>query len=400
MPERPSIFCITSYEKGQRFLEEAHRLGCDVTLLTLDKHRQGSWPHESLAGFHTMPAELTDEQKLNTLMYLSRSQRIDRLVSLDEFDMEFAALAREHMRLPGMGQTATRLFRDKLAMRVAAKDAGVSTPEFTRVINHAEVGLFLETTRGPWLLKPRTNAATIGIRKVEEPDQIWPLLDELGDLQSHYVLERFVPGAVFHVEGVTWRGEVLFAAPHQYGQPPMKTMHQGGVFTTRALDPESEDARALIEAHARVIAALGMASGVTHTEFIRSDEDGRFYFLESAARVGGAHIADVVEHAVGLNPWVEWARIVVAELRGESYRLPELRHGFAGSVISLARQERPDTSAYSDAEIVQRLDRSYHAGLIVRSESAGRVQELVDGYAVRFLDEFCATAPVPDKPSA
>lgn len=73
-----------------------------------------------------------------------------------------------------------------------------------------------------------------------------------------------------------------------------------------------------------------MVSGVTHTEFIKSAEDGRFYFLESAARVGGAYIAEVVEAATGLNPWVEWARIEVAAMRGDAYAPAVSKGNFAG----------------------------------------------------------------------
>jgi biotin carboxylase len=397
---RPEILCISTYEKGQAFLREAHRLGVSVTLLTGERLRDGDWPREALTELITMPPGLTAEQIRNTVMYLGRTRRIDRIVALDEFDLEHAAMLREHMRLPGMGLTATAFFRDKLAMRVRAREAGVPVPEFSGVFHHDDLRQYMASVPGPWLLKPRTNASAIGIKTIHTPEELWPVLDALGDLQSSYVLERFVAGEVFHVEGITWKGEILFRAPHQYGQPPMKTMHQGGVFTTRAMAPESSDAQALAAVHAEVIRALGMVSGVTHTEFIKSAADGRFYFLESAARVGGAFIAEVVETATGINPWVEWARIEVATLRGEEYALPEVKSGFAGSVICLARQETPDTGGYDDAEIVHRLNRHHHAGLIVRSESADRVAALVESYGARFLDEFCASAPVPDRPSA
>lgn len=156
---------------------------------------------------------------------------------------------------------------------------------------------------GQWLLKPRTNASAIGIKRIETADELWPVLDQLGDLQSHYVLERFMPGEIFYVEGVTWEGKTLFGAAYQYGRPPFETMHQGGVFSTRGLDRESSDARELLRMQGRVLEALGLVSVVTHTEFIKSQADGEFYFLETAARVGGAHIAVVVEFASGINPW-------------------------------------------------------------------------------------------------
>jgi biotin carboxylase len=402
---RPTMLCISTYEKGQAFLREAARLGCDVILLTVEKLANADWPKDVLAEFHTMPeADVPERQAPEQVRRIADSiakrRKIARVVALDEFDLECAALVREHMRLPGMGQTATRFFRDKLAMRMGARAAGVAVPEFSGVFNDADLGAFMAGVEGPWLLKPRWNASAIGIKKIARAEELWPALDSLGELRTHHLLERFVPGEIFHVEGVTWGGEVLFAAPHKYGQPPMQTMHEGGIFTTRALGRDSDDAQGLRAIHRDTLAALGMRAGVTHSEFIKAHVDGKFYFLETAARVGGAYIADVVEYANGLNPWVEWARIEVAALRGEQYALPLLREGYAGSVISLARQQEPDTSAYNDPEIVHRLHKHHHAGLIVRSESAARVEQLLEEYGRRFLTDFYARMDAPDKPSA
>ncbi len=397
--QKPTILCISTYEKGQQFIQEAARLGCDVLLLTLEKHRHADWPHASLKRLITMPADLTPQQVLNTVAYHAREQRFNRIVPLDEFDLEIAALVREHMRLPGMGESETRYFRDKLAMRDRALAKGVPVPEFTSVFHYADVGRFLDSIPGPWLLKPRTSASAIGIRKFDSPEQIWPILDELGDLQTHYLLERFVPGEIFHVEGITWNRETVFAAPYKYGKPPLQTMHQGGVFSTRALRSDSSDARELDAIHRRLLNVLGMVSGVTHSEFIKSEADGKFYFLETAARVGGAHIADVVELASGINPWVEWARLEVAAILGRDYSLPPVRPLFAGSVISLARQEQPDLSSFDAPEVARRLDKHHHAGLLLQANTAERIETLVEQYSERFLNEFCAFQPPPDKPT-
>ncbi len=403
---RPVVLCLTTYEKGQGFLREMARLGAEVLLLTVDSLAGADWPREAIAQLWTMPANLSPEQVLNTVTYRARWQRIDAVVALDEFDLETAALLREHLQVPGgmgqawMGVTATRLFRDKLAMRVRAKAAGVRVPEFTGIFDYERVREFLRTTEGPWLLKPRTNASAVGISKIHREDELWPLLDRLGDLQSHYLLERFVPGEIFHCEGVTWREETLFALAFQYGQPPMQTMHEGGVFTTRVLDRGSVEAAAVRAMQGEILRALELKAGVTHTEVIRAHADGKFYFLETAARVGGAYIADVVEFATGLNPWVEWARLEWSALMGEPYCLPAIREGYAGSVISLARQAEPDTRAYDDSEIALRLEKLHHAGLVVKATGAARVKELVEAYSERFLRDFCAVMPVPDKPTS
>lgn len=136
-----------------------------------------------------------------------------------------------------------------------------------------------------------------------------------------------------------------------------------------------------------------MVRGVTHTEFILGAEDNRFYFLETAARVGGANIAELVEHATGINLWAEWAAIELGDIRGEAYELPPAESDYAGILICLARQEHPDTSAYDDSEVVWRLDKKNHAGLIVASPDQARIEELLADYSRRFATDFLAYVP-------
>jgi biotin carboxylase len=303
------------------------------------------------------------------------------------------------MRVSGMGRTAVAHFRDKLAMRYAARAAGIVQPEFTRVLHYDELREWMDRVPDPWVLKPRAEASAIGIRKIHHAEQLWRTLDELGDRQTHYVLEQFIPGDIFHVDGIVSESKVVFASVSGYGKPPMQVMHEGGVFTTRVLDRSSGETRDLTAIHAQLIPALGMVRGVTHAEFIRG-ADGRYYFLEAAARVGGAFIADVVEFATSVNLWREWAKIEVAPLLGETYKLPPQKRLYAGSVLCLAKTAEPDTSSFTAPEIVLRLKKHHHAGLIVQSERAERVRALTEEYAIRFAERYLATAPVPDKPTA
>jgi hypothetical protein len=151
----------------------------------------------------------------------------------------------------------------------------------------------------------------------------------------------------------------------------MTVAHGGGVFMTRTISRESPEAQALESLNHELLCKLGLVRGVTHTEFIKGG-DGRFYFLETAARVGGANIAEVVEAARGIKLWREWARIEVAGEHGH-YELPEVRDDYAGIVISLARQEWPDTTGYDDPEVVFRLHKRHHVGLLVASQDPERV---------------------------
>jgi biotin carboxylase len=302
------------------------------------------------------------------------------------------------MRLPGMGESLARHFRDKLAMRTQARTAGVAVPEFTGVFSYDRLREFMARVPAPWLLKPRSEASSMGIKRVNHADELWPLLDTLGDQQSFFVLEQFVPGDVFHVDGLVDDGQVLFMAAHQYGRPPMNVYHEGGIFLTRSLDRNSAEAQGLFALNRQVQSALGMRRGATHTEYIRAQADGRLYFLETAARVGGANIAEAVDYATGINLWTEWARIECAHLRGQSYKLPDVREGYSGVINCLARQEWPDLSGYAEPEIVWKMVRKNHAGLIVASPDAARVEALLNDYSARFAQDFLAVLPPRDKP--
>jgi carbamoylphosphate synthase large subunit len=390
-----NILCLASYEKGQEFMRECKRQGCRVLLLTSQSIADGNWPRESIDRIFEVPdveQKWKLEDVINGVSYLARTEVIDRIVPLDDFDLETAAALREHLRVPGLGETTTRYFRDKLAMRLRASEEGINVPEFIHVLNHERLGEYMARVPPPWLIKPRFEASAKGIRKLQQPDELWQDIEKLGDRQSYHLLERYVPGDIYHVDSIVSEREVIFAVASRYGHPPLDVAHQGGIFTTATMPRGSADEQMLLSLNRDVLRAMGLRRGVSHTEFIKGREDGKFYFLETSARVGGAHIVELVEAASGVNLWSEWAKIEIAG--GEKdYRLPPVRQDYAGLIVSLARQEHPDTSAYQDQEIVWRLDKHAHAGLIVSSHNWGRIQYLLAEYTHRFQRDFYATPP-------
>ena len=397
MPE--TIVCLASYFKGGPFIEECKRLGARTVLVTTEKLASEDWPHQSIDLLHTLPLpNLSREPDITyTVSYLGREQEIHRIVALDDYDVETAARLREHLRLPGMGDTQARFFRDKLAMRVQAQAAGVLVPPFSSVINRPRLAEWMERTPSPWLLKPRGEASSMGIRLVYTPQEVWDALNTLGDRQSFFLIERFVPGNVYHVDGLVWDGEIVAVAAHKYGLPPMTVYHGGGVFASTTLPHGGEEEGALLAINQTTVAAMGMKNGVTHAEYIRAEEDGRYYFLEIASRVGGAGIDRLIEHAAGFNPWTEWARIEVAALRREPYHPPTHRGDYAGLIVSLARQEWPDTSAYNDPEVKWQLHKTHHVGFVVAAPDYARVQGLVSSYIDRIAVDYTASQPPMEK---
>jgi biotin carboxylase len=395
-----TILCLASYEKGQRFITECKRQGATVVLITsLSLKDKAHWPLDDIEEVYYMPdheGQWERQDLLNAVTYLGRTRVFDRIVGLDDFDVETAAMLREHLRVMGSGETTARFYRDKLAMRVKARDAGIPVPDFRHVLNYDRLREFMDRVPGPWVLKPRSMAGAIGIKKIHTQDEFWNIASQLGNMQSQYLLERFVPGDIFHVDSTIFDGEVRFAIASGYGKPPMEVSHHGGVFTSRILDRDSALAADLLHSNERVMKTFGMRRGVSHTEFIQG-ADGQIYFLETSARVGGAHVSDLIEAATGLNLWEEWARLEVAE---NDYPTPKTQRDYAGLLVTLARQQRPDTSAYNDPEVVWRMDREHHAGLIVKSASVQRVEQLMREYSVRMLQDFGAFMAPRDRPTS
>ncbi len=392
-----TLLCIATYRKGDEFLAECKRQGCRVLLVTDETLRDADWPRDAIDAFYYVRRDMPAEDIRKGAAYLARSERLDRIVALDDFDVETAAMLREYLHVPGMGETTGRAFRDKLAMRSRARAAQIPCPDFVHPVNHDAISEWTVRVPAPWVLKPRSQAAAIGIKKIGSNDELWRLLEALGDARPDYVLEQFVPGDVYHVDSLVFGRKVVFASASRYATPPMAVAHEGGIFVTRTLPDDDETAVALKQLNARVLDSFGLQRGVSHTEFIRA-RDGQINFLETSARVGGAYIVDVVEAATGVNLWREWAKIEIAGEHGR-YEPPAVRGAQAGIVLSLARQEEPDMSGYTDPEIVTRIRKRHHAGLIVAADSGSRVQELLQSYVSRFSQDFHASAPPPERAS-
>jgi biotin carboxylase len=398
-----NIVCLATYFKGVDFIRECKEHGCHVVLITKEKMLGEDWPRESLDDLIAVPNDAGPALFIDLLAFLARKAKIDRVIALEEFDVVTAALMREHLCLSGLSSSRAKIFRDKLSMAVHSQCAGINVPEFVPLVNAEEVDQFMKSVSPPWIIKPRSDVSAIGIRRVEEAGEVWRAIDEMNEREnlreraSYYVLARFIPGEVFHVDSVVNDGKVVFAGANQYGRPPMQVAHQGGAYVSRTLERGSLDEKILLSTNRKLIRALGLERGAAHAEFIKNEADGKFYFLEIAARVGGAYIADVLEAASGINLWREWARLEIADGKAPA-KIRPLRKEYAGIILSLAKQEQPDTSAYVDEEIVYRVNKRHHAGLIVRAQRLERVNELLDEYGRRFAEDFVAVAPPPERP--
>ncbi|MFO0822329.1 MAG: hypothetical protein U0792_04300 [Gemmataceae bacterium] len=154
---------------------------------------------------------------------------------------------------------------------------------------------------------------------------------------------------------------------------------------------------AVLREEREVARGFGSSAGVRRGHRVHGlHADGKFNIERRPE--WGAYTADMVEGATGLNLWAEWAALEAA--RGtDSYRLPPLKQRYGGVVMSLARQEQPDTSGFNDPEIIHRADTKHHIGFVLNAETPLRVEQLLTSYMDRIGRDFHAAMPAADKVS-
>ena len=399
-----TIVCISCYYKGYDFMDEMKKLGNKVILITSENIKEKNWPWHAIDEVYYMAEEAPSVWNLDHLVqgfsYLMKDHRVDAVVALDDYDVEKAALIRETFRIPGMGQTTHRYFRDKLAMRQKAKDSGIHAPEFTAIFNNDTVNNFTEKNPAPWVLKPRSEASATGIIKIRSKEELWPAIEQLGDERHQFLLESFKPGDVFHVDSLVYNRDIVFTAASQYLSPPMQVSHDGGVFRTKTLGRYSSEYKALQEANSKVLKSFGLVNGATHTEFIRGKDDGKWYFLETSSRVGGAHIPDLVEASSGINLWREWARIENALLNQLKYEVAKPTGFYAGLIIALIKEKTADQEAFKCEEVLKFLPIEYHAGIVYKSDTPEKIQQRLDEAAEKITSDYLNILPPKGKPSS
>jgi len=396
--EQITYLCLASFEKGFDFLIQCKKQGNRVLLLTSENLQNVEWPKESIDEIYYVPNDngWDMEAVIKSISYIARTESIDKIIALDDFDVEKAAKLREHLRVPGMGETTARYFRDKLAMRKKAEDDSISIPKFVHVLNHNKISAFLNSVKPPYILKPRSQAGAVGLKKLNSKDEVWNVVNQLGDEQSYYLLEEFIEGNIYHVDSIIFNHEIKFALTHEYALPPFEVAHEGRVFCTRTVKRGSKDEEGCLKINSKVIKSLGLKKGVSHTEFIKSKKDGSFYFLETSSRVGGANIANLIEESTGVNLWKEWANIENLSDNDE-YVIQESKKYYGAILISLAKQEWPNSDSYNDEEVVWRLRKRFHAGLVLVSNDFERMKDLSDSYIEKFYNDFFISQPPQDK---
>ncbi|MCW2903866.1 MAG: Argininosuccinate lyase [Streptosporangiaceae bacterium] len=231
---------------------------------------------------------------------------VDRIVHITEEDVLRAATARDTHGVAGQSCADALPYRDKLAMKQHVARAGLRVPAFCAPASAEEAVRFASRYGWPIVVKPRLGYASTGVRVIRSEDELrneYARRDP-GDL----LLESFVPGPVYHVDGVSAEGEVVFACPSRYVNDCL------AFHASLPLGSAQMDGADRVEAELRAFAA-SVAQALPHLdrtpfhlEVIVHESTGELFFCEVACRLGGGHMMETLTLRTGVNPARAWVR--------------------------------------------------------------------------------------------
>jgi biotin carboxylase len=342
--------------------------------------------------------------------------RFDGVQTSVEFAVTTAALLADHFGCPGVPPSTMLRFRDKSLQKRRLREAGVPTSRCTVIDDIYDVSA-VEPPGWPAVLKPIAGAATERTSAVRNVDELAARSKEYrrqGLTQRTFLLEEYVTGEEWFIDGVRFDGETLFCAVGAYSDSCLTTVEQGRALWLRHFDPDHESFaydKALPVATA-ALAGLGLRNGVFHMEVFHNPETGVVTFSECAARRGGGLIQEQLQAKFNFNIG-ESALLCALGRRPElqlKHRPDAIGSGFligpTGLMIDvpsatallghpgveLARIERPRGERFSDEleHTVQRIGQ-----VLVAANSAAQLAERIETVQSWFAERVVV---VPERP--
>lgn len=219
-------------------------------------------------------------------------------------------------------------FRNKWAMReLAAEPPPLRAPRHYLVGSpEAEVPVeFLEACESRNRLQPGSPLAVRKPLSSSSSRGIIPIYT-ISDLRAAaagagepYLIEEYIAGDLYHVGGVVWAGRCLMEVAARHAHPLLDiSLGIADHSVLQTLDLAGNTAVQLLALAGQVRARFKLDEGMFEIEFLRSAATGEFYLCEIAARPVASRILFLQEALYREDPYVVYARQVVAASYGQS----------------------------------------------------------------------------------
>lgn len=283
-----------------------------------------------------------DSYAVECIQALSIDLRLDHLISLAELGLMPASQVRDQLSMRGHGSEVEKKSVDKHAMRVALAGANLTGVKFEKCTIDQLSGV-LGRFGLPAIVKPISLTGSIGVQLI---GHIAEIADYSNRLQNNpyangceLIVESFVPGAEFSVEGLLLDGELQI-----YGLTEKATTEQPYfVETGHRFDSNHRLLPWLHPVLKEIFAALGMTLCPFHVEF--KIVDGCLEIIELHSRFGGDFITKLIEYSSGNKVFLDyveflcfgiWPHVNRAEAQVTAVKFSTVSAGRVTSVSSLS----------------------------------------------------------------
>ena len=218
----------------------------------------------------------------------------------------------------GLYRQDALLFRDKAAMKKFVSDKGYPVPAFSRVFSPVDIIAMRELHGFPLVVKSTLGAASAGIRVIKDDadmeryfeNEFYELLDTRGRLAEHsgdLIVEAFVKGRMYHVNGYARQGKIVHVWPFAYVHTNLG-FTLGKAYGNVSIPTTDKRHSQLLEATQKLLSILPCPDNlIFHVELFESETG--FALCEIAARRPGGSIAlliDLIEGGRGIFPEIEF----------------------------------------------------------------------------------------------
>ncbi|WP_413380876.1 ATP-grasp domain-containing protein [Alkalihalobacillus sp. 1P02AB] len=269
----------------------------DLVLVTCRKH-MNEFPADKyieIIGFNNY--EINSNVEL-TAIELNKKYNFTRIISTYEFDLVRAARLREVLDIPGQKYDSAIYFRDKLLMKQLAKQNHLKVPLFTELDSSISLLEFINLNGYPVVVKPRDGAGAEGVKIIKNNDDLTDFLSE--GIPRNYMVEEFIDGQMFHIDVLTFKGDIIFNWPSTYLVSNLD-FNDGGYAGSHLIEEGHVYFKELINYSTQLINSFPSPShGAFHIEvFVNKEEE--VILCEVASRAGGGKIVEQIYHAFDIN---------------------------------------------------------------------------------------------------
>ncbi|HLU45331.1 MAG TPA: ATP-grasp domain-containing protein [Natronosporangium sp.] len=278
--------------------------------------KEPDWERPHLAGWTVLSNPLETVDATEMIAAARRLPDLAGVLAWDEARVLQAAKIAEALGLPGGDPEVAMRCRDKQRTRQALAAAGVPQPESALVSSVEEALAAAEQIGYPVVLKPRAMAASLGVVRVDTPEQLTAQFTFARDTTvpgawqyDAVLVEECLTGPEVSVDAAVHAGEVLpmFTARKEVGYPPYFEEIGHLVDATDPLWDDPKLRQVLVETHR----ALGLTDAMTHTEFKLTPAGPKV--IEVNARLGGDLIPYLGMQVTGIDPGLVAAAVACGQ---------------------------------------------------------------------------------------